>query len=55
MADNSMDIVGNESASATASLKEAQRGFVINGELVRDYSGHSVSRTRHTIYLRLIY
>ncbi|CAC9996966.1 hypothetical protein formerly called flagellar hook-length control protein FliK, partial [uncultured Gammaproteobacteria bacterium] len=38
-----MDIVGNESASATASLKEAQRGFVINGELVRDYSGHSVS------------
>jgi hypothetical protein len=37
------DTVGNESASATASLQEAQRGFVINGESVRDYSAHSVS------------
>jgi hypothetical protein len=33
-----IDTVGNESASATASLQEAQRGFVINGESVRDYS-----------------
>ena len=38
-----IDTVGNESASATASLQEAQRGFVINGESVRDYSAHSVS------------
>jgi hypothetical protein len=38
-----MDIVGNESASATASLKEAQRGFFINGESSGDFSGISVS------------
>jgi hypothetical protein len=38
-----IDTVGNESASATASLQEAQRGFIINGESANDYSGWSVS------------
>jgi hypothetical protein len=36
-------VENNESASATASLKEAQRGFVINGESSGDFSGISVS------------
>jgi hypothetical protein len=35
------DVENNESASATASLKEAQRGFVINGESSGDFSGIS--------------
>jgi hypothetical protein len=38
-----IDTVDNESASATASLQEAQRGFVINGESTGDFSGISVA------------
>ena len=38
-----INITGNESVSATVSLKEAQRGFIINGESVSDLSGISVS------------
>jgi hypothetical protein len=61
------DINGSESESVTASLSVAfQRGFVINGELVSDYSGRSVSSAGevnsdglddliHTIYLHLIH
>ncbi|VVH65538.1 Flagellar hook-length control protein FliK, partial [uncultured Gammaproteobacteria bacterium] len=37
------NITGNESVSATVSLKDAQRGFIINGESVSDLSGISVS------------